>query len=54
MVIPNIRILELVVLENVLEEAITILLIFMIIIINTTKVLQGNDVIFFVGVFITI
>ena len=46
MVIPNIRILELVVLENVLEEAITILLIFMIIIINTTKVLQGNDVIF--------
>lgn len=54
MLIPNIHIFELVVPEKVLEEAVIILLVFIIIVINPAQVLQGNDVVAFIYVSITI
>ena len=54
MLIPNIHIFELVVLKKVLEETLTILLVFIIKTVNPAQVLQGNDVIATVGVKATV
>ena len=53
-IIINKHVLQLVVFEKVLEEAVTILLVVIITTINPTQVLQGNDVIAIVGVKATV
>ena len=53
-IVINMHVLESVVLENILEEALIIFLAHIVITLNPPQVLQGNDVISLVGDFFTV